>query len=177
MARLTQITIILLFVLTDLSAQQLQEEVIWDSSRKLSWKDFKGDIPPNAAASATTASGLRYAYSANLRHHEVELDFEITAFFYPKESWYKPTLCDAQVLQHEQLHFDITQLYAMKMKERVERTTFSENVKEEIAKMYQEILAELSELQQRYDLETNFSRNQEGQVKWVSRIKNELLSF
>ena len=150
--------------------------MLWSPDYKLRWSDFKGKVPPDAAPAATTASGISYKYSANLLHHEVELDFEVSAFFYPRESWYKPDACDDFVLQHEQVHFDISELYARKMRFRLERTSFSENVKQEIRDIYQEILKELADFQDQYDWETNFSRNREAQLEWNARIAEALKS-
>lgn len=146
----------------------------WNADRKLTWNDFKGPIPPNAVPAATTASGISYRYSANLIHHEVKLDFEVTAYFYPNESWYKPSVCDANTLQHEQVHFDISELFARRMRMKLRRTSFTENVKEEIRKIYRVTLRELEELQDKYDWDTNFSRNPEAQAAWNKRIKEAL---
>lgn len=155
-------------------AQEIEDSMAWDAGRKLSWEDFQGPVPPDAVPAATTASGISYTYTANLIHHEVQLDFEVTAFFYPGESWYRPEICDAHVLQHEQLHFDISELFARKMRLRLERTAFTENVKSEVRAIYREILKELSEFQDRYDWETNFSRNKEAQNLWNQRIAEAL---
>ncbi|MEM8508314.1 MAG: DUF922 domain-containing protein [Bacteroidota bacterium] len=155
-------------------AQEIEESIAWDAQQKLVWEDFKGPVPPDAAAAATTASGISYEYKANLIHHEVQLDFKVTAFFYPNESWYRPEVCDANVLQHEQLHFDISELFARKMRLRLQRTAFTENVKSEVRTIYKEILKQLSEFQDRYDWETNFSRNKEAQNLWNQRISEAL---
>lgn len=151
-------------------SQQIQESYAWDSTTKLTWKNFKGAIPLDADAAATTASGISYKYAANLLHHEVKIDAEVTAFFYPNESWYKPNECDDYILEHEQLHFDIAELFARKMRIRLNNTSFSDNVKAEIRNIYNEILQELSDLQEQYDLETNFSRNRDAQLRWNAQI-------
>nr|WP_299066771.1 DUF922 domain-containing protein [uncultured Allomuricauda sp.] len=155
-------------------AQEIEEGVLWDSNKRLTWSDFKGKIPPAAVPAATTASGLSYKYSANLIHHEVELDFEVNAYFYPNESWYKPKICDDIILSHEQLHFDIAELFARKMRAKLKRTSFSDNVKAEIRKIYMETLKELKDFQELYDWETNFSRNTEKQLEWNKKIAEAL---
>nr|WP_298793572.1 DUF922 domain-containing protein [uncultured Allomuricauda sp.] len=154
--------------------QEIEEGVLWSSDMKLNWTDFKGKVPPASVPAATTASGISYRYSANLIHHEVELDFEVNAFFYPNESWYKPELCDDLILSHERLHFDITELFARKMRDKLNRTSFSDNVKAEIRKIYKEILTELKEFQSQYDWETNFSRNAAKQLEWNKKIAEAL---
>lgn len=150
--------------------QEMQETIEWNPKRKLKWSDFRGPIPPAAVPAATTASGISYKYSANLIHHEVKLDFTVSTFFYPDESWYKPDICDDFILQHEQLHFDIAELFARKMRDKLKRTSFSDNVKSEIRKIYKDILKELEDYQELYDWETNFSRNREKQLEWNEKI-------
>ncbi|TAI48258.1 DUF922 domain-containing protein [Flagellimonas allohymeniacidonis] len=155
-------------------AQEIEESILWNPNRKLSWSDFKGKIPPAAVPAATTASGISYKYSANLIHHEVDLDFEVNAYFYPNESWYKPNDCDDLILSHEQLHFDISELFARKMRKKLARTSFSDNVKAEIRRIYKDILQELEDFQDQYDWETNFSRNREKQLEWNKKIAKAL---
>lgn len=155
-------------------AQEIEEGMLWNANRKLTWADFKGKIPPAANPAATTASGISYKYSANLIHHEVHLDFEVNAFFYPNESWYKPDVCDDLILSHEQLHFDIAELFARQMREKLAKTSFSDNVKAEIREIYKNTLQELRKFQERYDWETNFSRNREKQLEWNKKIAQAL---
>lgn len=152
------------------SAQEIEEGVPWNENIRLTWADFKGKVPPAAVPAATTASGISYTYSANLLHHEVILDFEVTAHFYPNESWYRPELCNDNTLAHEQLHFDISEIFARKMRNKLRRTSFSDNVKAEVRKIYKDILRELGDFQDQYDWETNFSRNREKQQEWNQKI-------
>ena len=155
-------------------AQEIEEGILWDENKRLSWADFKGKVPPAAVPAATTASGISYTYSANLLHHEVKLDFEVNAYFYPNESWYKPEQCTDNTLTHEQLHFDIAELFARKMRNRLRRTSFSDDVKEEVRRIYKDILQALKDYQDQYDWETNFSRNLEKQLEWNQKIAEAL---
>lgn len=172
-----RIVIPFLFILVGITcyAQDIVDSYVWSTKNKLTWEDFKGTVPPDADAAATTASGISYTYSANLLHHEVKLDFEVNAFFYPNESWYKPTICNDLVLSHEQLHFDIAELFARKMRKRLNETSFSDNVKAEIRDIYRKTLKELSDFQERYDWETNFSRDAKQQLRWNKEIAKALL--
>ncbi|MBO0592297.1 DUF922 domain-containing protein [Cellulophaga sp. E16_2] len=161
-----------LFILP-LSAQE-EEIILWDANTKLSWADFKGE-PTNTRAAAVTASGLTYSFST-LRKNDavVEVNFEVKSHFYPNESWYRPEVCDTVILKHEQLHFDITELYARKFLERLNKATFTNKAKAEVKAIYNQINTELNEYQNLYDAETNFSRNREQQVIWEIRL-NKLL--
>lgn len=155
-------------------AQEAEPGVPWREDLRLGWDDFRGEVPPRAIPAATTASGISYTYSANILHHEVILDYRVTAYFYPEESWYRPERCNDNTLAHEQLHFDISELFARKMRLRLETTTFSEDVKAEVRRIYKEILEELKAFQERYDRETDFSRNRGKQAEWNLRIAQAL---
>lgn len=173
MGRITTITCVLLLGFLG-RGQEIEEGVPWSKEFRLTWSDFRGKVPPAAVPAATTASGISYTYTANLIHHEVHLDFEVNAYFYPNESWYKPDQCDEVTLSHEQLHFDIAELFARQMRRKLEDTSFSDNVKEEIRKIYRETLEELRKFQELYDWETDFSRNRGKQIEWNEKIENLL---
>ena len=152
-----------------------QEEMIpWSSERRLEWADFKGKPFKTAWAAAITASGITYEFSSMVENDDVNLDITISTFFYPKESWVQPESSNDVILSHEQLHFDISELFARKMRKRVAEARFTKNVKAEIKKIYRDILKELSAFQKKYDYETNFSRNLEKQLEWNARIANAL---
>lgn len=156
-------------------ASQDLEAIPWTKSRKLTWADFKRKPKKGSENAAVTASGISYSFSSLARGNEVEADFKIGAYFYPTQSWYQAEFCDDVVLSHEQLHFDIAELFARKFKSRVEKLTFSLNIKKEVKKVYNEILKELNDFQDLYDWETNFSRNTAKQLEWNEKIKDSLL--
>lgn len=164
--------IILLFFIHFGYAQE--ESVLWNPEIPLSWNNFK-DIPTEGDTSAAlTASGISYQFSAEQINEEIVLDFQVSAFFYPQKSWYKPEVCDENILNHEQLHFDIAELFARKMEIKVKKKRFTANVKKEIKEIYQSIIKELSAFQDVYDRETDFSRNIPNQRLWNQKIKTAL---
>ena len=153
-----------------------QEEMLWTPNRKLSWADFKAKPQNNSDAAATTASGISYGFSAEVNGRgETIVNYEVNAYFYPKESWYKPSLANDLILSHEQLHFDIAELFARKMRMQLSKMTFTKNVKKEIKQVYQATLKALQAYQKEYDRATNFSRNREQQLVWVKKI-NKILN-
>ena len=168
--------LLLLLFLLIVEVSQEKDAIPWQPDRKLSWADFKGTPPGGKRVAATTASGISYSYTTIGSNGRYKLDYKVTTLFYPHQSWYHSELCDSVVLSHEQLHFDISELYARKMRFRLERTSFSENVKQEIRDIYQETLKELADFQDQYDWETNFSRNREAQLEWNARIAEALKS-
>lgn len=104
----------------------------------------------------------------------MEVDFTVRTYFYPQKSWYIPEICNEVILSHEQLHFDIAEMFARKMRQQLESTRFTSNIKAEVRKIYQQINRELAEFQRRYDQETDFSRNVAQQRAWNAAIKESL---
>lgn len=164
---------LLAFLACTLSVYGQEEEqgLPWRADWRLTWEDFQGAVPMGASAAATTASGISYSYQAQWEGKgAVEVVFDIQAHFYPSESWYRPEVCDEHILKHEQLHFDIAEIFARKLRQRLEAKTFTKNIKAEVKQIYQKTVRDLSKFQNQYDRETDFSRNRENQLLW-----NELI--
>ncbi len=153
---------------------QSQEAVRWTSDFRLNWEDFKGTVPESSAAAATTSSGISYDFSTYYEGNQLKIDVRVFTYFYPSRSWYKPKISNEVTLAHEQLHFDITELYARKMRKQLANTQFSENVKEEVRKIYSANLRQLNDFQNKYDAETNYSRNLPVQNRWFTEIEKAL---
>ena len=166
---------LLLLLMVGFESAQDYETISWSASRPLSWNDFRGNVPTSPRAAAITASGITYSFATSGTKDAMEFDFKIDTFFYPTKSWYQPAVCDAIILSHEQLHFDISELFARKMKKRLEAETFTyDTVKSKVKSIYRETLDELDDFQNRYDTETNFSRNLAKQEEWKLQIENAL---
>lgn len=164
------------FLLLGLSTVFCQEEetIPWSEDRKLTWEDFKGKPLKTEWAAATTASGISYEFSTSGTLDNLKVDFKVHTDFYPQKSWYRPEMCNSVVLSHEQLHFDISELFARKMRRRLNETSFTRNVKAEVRKIYRETLKSLTAFQNKYDHQTNFSRNIEQQLIWNKKISEAL---
>ena len=60
------------------------------------------------------------------------------------------------------------------MRKQLAETKFTENVKEEVRKIYKSTLRQLNDFQNKYDSETNYSRNLTVQERWVNEIEAAL---
>lgn len=173
MLRILSISLcLLLFVAADTA----EERIAWSESYKLSWSDFKGTPKVGNTFVASTSSGLSFSYGFKTINGEPtnEFNFEVEAYFYPQNSWYDPGRVSPRVLQHEQTHFDITELHARLLRKRIAEFSFSSNIKDELDALYDQVERERREMQSRYDLETDHSVIRDQEAAWVARVQ-ELL--
>ena len=96
--------------------------ILWQENKKLKIQDFKADnkdtIKVNRQQFLGAISAIRIEYSSFQRNKNSVPNFSIKTYFDPNESWM--LLKNDYVLQHEQIHFDLTELYARKMRKSVE---------------------------------------------------------
>src|SRR5436190_4980330 len=89
------------------------EFIPWSINRKLTWNDFHGFASSYSQADAATAIHI----SARPFYHKKKLYYDVNAYFIPNQSWFRTK--SAALLRHEQLHFDIAELYARKVRKKI----------------------------------------------------------
>ena len=149
--------------------------ITWSEDLELQWSDFKAEPKPQGNAAALTASGITFGFSTTKTATElVDFTFEITAHFYPEKSWRINKPLSDIILAHERLHFDITELFARKFRQRILNSTFTMNISAEMERIHNAINTELTEMQKKYDTETNHSQIVEKQTEWQKYIALEI---
>lgn len=152
-----------------------QEPVMeWSPQTRLSWEDFRADPEAGTDAAATTVSALSYSFQGYMKGSQLIYEYDVKALFFPEKSWVRPELKDDELLLHEQLHFDITAWYAIKLRRAFDTITPVNDPKEMISAVYDRIRKELDSVQDHYDRETDFSRNTKEQLLWQSRVNTYL---
>ncbi|ULC58561.1 DUF922 domain-containing protein [Flaviramulus sp. BrNp1-15] len=159
-----------------LSVHNDEPVISWNESYKLSWNDFKAQPNNRSSAVAITASGITFGFSITQTDSNKVVSFttEVHAHFYPEQSWYKIELADHHVLGHEQLHFDITELHTRKFRQRISQLKVSNSIRSELKQLHDTINKELAQMQNKYDSETDYSRNFETQAEWKIYVETEL---
>ena len=146
--------------------------LLWRKDRLLTWSDFRGvSVTPKkmgihqAAASATGPVFVhREDDNGNMLPYPI-------SYFYKSISW--SISKDSTLLRHEQLHFDIKELYIRKM-----RMGFMELSEQKIydstaySNLSNKVLKECAEVQSKYDKEVSF--NKVKQQEWRKCIDKEL---
>lgn len=147
--------------------------IIWQVDRKLTWADFKAKPNNIGDEAAMTASSIEFGYSATNNKYQ----FKISCKFYPYRSWSIKKKQNDYILQHEQLHFDITELYTRKLVK-----LLHENIKtkKDVAKLnsiVQNNMKEWNQTQSKYDAETKHSIIEVKQIQWNEYVASELDAY
>jgi len=145
--------------------------ITWSATVPLTWDDFRGRPHVHSSVGAVTMSGI----SLNYEGTEGSLVATVKATFDKEESWVNLKAADDHVLRHEQLHFDITELYARKLRAALKRISSGIPKPEKVVeKLFDRYSGESKSYQDLYDKETDHSRNVKQQAAWEEKVKREL---
>lgn len=174
------ILILFLGFFSNAKSQQLQEKIPWEEGVSLNWNDFKAKSPENSKFKANTNTGITYSWGLRIEKGNETLTYEVHSFFYPKLSWVEQGSKNNHLLQHEQTHFDITELHVRKLRKglyEIELNQLNQNVRKILNDLYETIENERSLMQEEYDRQTNHSLNREAEVKWQKLVREELFKL
>lgn len=165
-AALLFLTVFLFAFTNDPESSQI---IVWNEYRPLTWEDFQGKRSEDAAGDAGTVVQIKakpYIVKDQVR-------YDVSAVFVKNKSW-----SDAQtkeLLSHEQLHFDIAELYARKIRQVVvELQQAGEEDVKDYNRAIQKLLHESNEVDIQYDLETLHGAMQNKQAEWTKNVKEQL---
>jgi hypothetical protein len=151
--------------------QENKDDLVWKSDRKLKWDNFKADPNPNSDTAAAVTCVIRADYHSK----KDTLFVSIRAVLIQTQSWYKKKYKIPSVLQHEQIHFDVAELYARNLRKKIM------SLKTQKLKAVYELNAltatndqERNLYQDLYDNETDNGRNKKKQVEWEKIVAKEL---
>lgn len=165
--------IIILYALLGATSSDTPDIIYWNETEPLSWDDFQGNAKydyRNRDISALTSSGiLHYRGCKNGR-----IVYKVRAYFEKKESWYKQDAFTDYILAHEQLHFDVTELFARKLRKQLSEQRFECGEEEEFENYIEQYLRNWETTQQAYDFATHHSVDKDKQKEWHYRIAFEL---
>lgn len=142
----------------------------WNENRKLTWADFRGKPNRSSHNEAMTDSGMAISLDCN----DDRTDVKIETFFNPKKSWTKDHE-STYLLAHEQLHFDITELFVRKLRKELKILGDDcRKLNQHIETYYEKNYRAFVKYQAAYDSETNHSINSEAQLRWQKKVSKEL---
>jgi hypothetical protein len=158
------------FYLTDKPKTEDPKQITWSSNRKLNWDDFQKEADPNDPLHAMASTNI--AVSASCRNNVMVYD--VKCQFSPNESWTK-NKASMDLLQHEQLHFDITELYARQLRQKLsQQKSLCSGDKNKFKAVVNKVFADWQKAQVRYDNESHHGIDDAKQAAWSQTVATQL---
>ncbi len=154
-----------------------EKEITWSSNRKLTWDDFKGrpDTLQFPNALAVTHSGFGYESSSISVFKNSKLF--VQTVFNTDKSWVLPEGRNDYVLKHEQIHFDITEIYSRILRKALSDSNITSTASGKASAIFSTVFFDYKKRQQAYDEETKHGLKQETQEKWEAIVAIELAKY
>ncbi len=163
---------LLFFFIAPFSVEE--EKIAWSEDHKLTWEDFKGTPSGPEEFVASTNSGVSFSFSYSERNGVANIDYKITGNFYPNLSWYRPAKVSDYILGHEQLHFDISELHARKLRKALSTLPHDREFGDKSKVIYEQMEAERRTMQQQYDSDSDHSNIESEELRWRSYVAEQL---
>lgn len=147
------------------------DTLIWNMDQPLTKEDFQSKRSMYGREIPAYTSSAIYLYQ---KEDNGQLNFYIEAIFLKSKSYMSKE--SVYILKHEQLHFDITELYARKLRQLISQKDFTKvrNVVTEIERMYKKVTSEWEREENKYDSETQHGINAARQNIWNENIAAQL---
>jgi hypothetical protein len=169
----------------------------WSKNVPLTQRDFRSKVPSSASDTAHSWVGLDVTWECR----EGEARSHARAIFDPDQSWWRtgtpaiwggldeglsrtqlenrrtPAERDQDLLRHEQLHFDLTEISARKIRKQFEdlsRACATPGGDRRIGTAVADIERAWAEEQSRYDKDTDHGANRVTQRQWELRVRRQL---
>ncbi len=148
---------------------------VWSEEAPIQWEDYtitqeKRILKTGFLANAITS----YQYRFFPGNWDVYDCINVATLFIKSESWVTDTL-NYSVLEHENIHFDIGELYARKLRKELHALFLAKNINHEIyGKKIDSLFKEVKAHQDLYDQETFYGQIKSMQQIWKERVAFEL---
>ena len=144
------------------------DTIVWQKDSLLTPADFKGRVSKQWAGCCATFLMIKPIES------EGNILFSVQAVFQKSKSNIIQT--SDYVLKHEQLHFDICELYARKLRKLMSETDFKKvrDIQHQIQTMYNKINMECAKYEEKYDEDTNHGENAAKQKVWSDDVASQM---
>lgn len=155
------------------ASAQSDDIIFWEEGRRLTWQDFTEGTPGPGVA-AHSALSIHYTVcKRSIWNGKVALRVDCT--FQKSNSLVSTPNIHPLLLGHEQLHFDIAEVFARKLRKAFATSKLhTGNVDEEAKRLYQKVMLEYMNFQRMFDIETRYGAEKDVQLKWGRRVAEEL---
>ena len=151
-----------------------QDTLYWSSGYKLTPKDFRGKPDTTAFYPSISVCGIKYIGHAKKN----AVQTEASGIFIRPKSWAVIAEDDSLWLIHEQVNFDMAELFARKLRKSFSEYTFRYlTVQQDLDSLYDMNHDEMNKMHASYEKETNHGIDESAQSIRNHKIKLELEKF
>jgi hypothetical protein len=166
--------IIILFLLSVSKIFSQANDSLVLFTKSIGWNLFKGTPDSDTL-------GAKISTSLHLEIHKVNvwngtLHFKAYALMNPSKSWVKSGYADEYTLQHEQTHFNLTEICARRLQTELKQMKLKSKKSTLIQATLSKWQSKLEVLQKKYDLETKGGNDHVRQNIWNEKIIAELIA-
>ncbi len=151
------------------------------SYRQLTADDFTGPIPPNSGFYvAHTSCNVFMNYNVRNSRSNYHLTFDIQLKLNRERSWLNRKIANtpeslAQVLRHEQGHYQIAYLMQQEMIRELNAYHYTGDYQRQANAIFKRIDDKYRQMNEDYDEDTQHMQNRKQQTAWVNFLDRELI--
>ncbi len=152
-----------------------EQTFCWDSTHPLSWDDFRGPVRRGAGDYIAAETSCGIAIETSLVGNGEAAKVYVFNTFDKQKSWVREGFQLPEVLQHEQGHWDICELYTRHMRARFDAAHITgANLQSAVSRIYDDVSNEYTARQEQYEQETQHGTVAREQQRWSRMIADEL---
>jgi hypothetical protein len=170
----TALIIFALILFNQIVSAQVNDTIVYSSSKKIEWGYFKGKPKKDTLAAAISTTIC--LETEKVSFWDGRVTFKCYAVMYPYESWVRSNYMDLKTLQHEQIHFDITEACARALETEINNMRIRSVKSPQIRTTFDKWVNKLEDLQKQYDKETRGGNDPVAQNFWNAQTLSELTS-
>ena len=148
--------------------------IVWSAVRPLTMADFQSRPNPSERLAALTSTNIK----AGAACRDFVFSGTVEATFEPSASWVRsPATMPATLLRHEQMHFDLTEVHARRLRQKLvafQARANCEKLQPAFDNVTKPLYVEWDRDQNRYDQETNHGLNAVRQAEWERQTQLRL---
>ncbi len=151
-------------------AQRGDSSVVFN--QKIEWSLFKG-VPDSDTLGARISTSM-YLEISKVNVWTGAITFKACAIMNPYYSWVKTGYANQYTLQHEQTHFNLTEICARGLQSELNNMKLKSRRSPNIESIFAKWQKKLGDLQRQYDFDTKGGNDNDAQKTWNEKVIADL---
>jgi hypothetical protein len=166
--------LLLLVSFTTTVMAQDEHKLAWRKDSLLKWSDFKGPVDAKSKFHAVTLAQIFFKYTWTLKNNNYTFTFTGGSYLNTDKSWSVKAKQTPELLRHEQVHFDIAEIFSRMYLQTLNSAEYTDSFKTTIDQITEDILRNMQVMHDLYDEQTDHSKQKMMQARWEIYVANLL---